>query len=80
MQGKIFEDRMTAIENYFHSHPSPFVEVVSHEVCEGKVQLLFIYLIHSGVQHLKQRLKEVEANGGEGLMLRAPRSFYEPYR
>lgn len=34
----------------------------------------------TGITHLEQRLKEVEAVGGEGLMLRAPNSFYETKR
>lgn len=34
----------------------------------------------SGHVHLKDKLKEIERLGGEGVMLRAPNSFYEPFR
>jgi ATP-dependent DNA ligase len=33
-----------------------------------------------GIQHLKDKLKEVEERGGEGIMLRAPNSLYEGKR
>ena len=45
------------------------------------IQTKYIHIVEQtmckGVSHLKEELNKVEALGGEGLMLRQPRSFYE---
>ena len=45
----------------------PYVEVVDHIPCKG-------------IDHIKRSLKGVQSMGGEGLMLRAPKSKYEAGR
>lgn len=45
----------------------PMVKLVTHEVCRG-------------VAHLRSYLAEIEQQGGEGVMLRQPQSFYERTR
>ena len=59
-----FEHRVTTITDYFKQNPAPYVHVLEHEKCRG-------------VQHLKEELKRVEGKGGEGLMIREPKSTYE---
>jgi DNA ligase-1 len=67
LKDKIFEDRMQILEDYFAKHKPPYASIVQQEKC-------------TGLKHLLERLEEVDSGGGEGLMLRAPRSFYEPKR
>jgi DNA ligase-1 len=57
---------------HWHLHDAlpracPHVALVSQTCCQG-------------LPHLREQLAGVLAAGGEGLMLRAPRSFYEPGR
>jgi DNA ligase-1 len=58
-----FETRMQATATWFAQHPSSYAAVLKQETCTGKAQL-------------KEKLKAVEALGGEGLMLRRPKSLY----
>lgn len=59
------EKRFEILQNKFKDHP--FILVVRQETCQGS-------------EHVQQELKRVEAQGGEGLMLRQPGSFYEGKR
>jgi DNA ligase-1 len=58
-----FEQRMDFAREWFEQHPNPYVSIIQHEVCKDE-------------QHLRKRLAEVEALGGEGLILRQPESAY----
>ncbi len=57
---------MKYLQEYFSSKEgkeAQYVKLVKHEKCKGQ-------------EHLAEKLKEVEAKGGEGLMLRKPKSLY----
>lgn len=58
-----FEQRLEFAREWFRAHPNPYATVIEHEVCDGE-------------EHLRNRLAEVEALGGEGLILRQPASAY----
>ena len=58
-----FEQRLAFAREWFQHHPNPYVSIIEHEVCEDE-------------QHLRTKLAEVEALGGEGLILRQPESAY----
>jgi DNA ligase-1 len=58
-----FESRIDHVKSVL-TGKAPFAEALGHELCEG-------------VEHLKRELSRVEGLGGEGLMLRKPRSKYE---
>jgi DNA ligase-1 len=58
-----FEKRLEFVQLWFREHPNQFVEVLEQQICEGE-------------EHLRQKLKEIESLGGEGLMLRRPGSPY----
>lgn len=60
---KTFEDRMDYLKKHFAKHPSKYIELVEQEKCQSSA-------------HLKKKLEEVEKLGGEGLMLRQPKSKY----
>lgn len=62
---KVFEARIGAIT--VMTSGLPYVEAVPHTLCNG-------------IDHLKTRLKQVQALGGEGLMIRQPGSMYEAGR
>ncbi|GAA5921258.1 hypothetical protein JCM1841_001658 [Sporobolomyces salmonicolor] len=72
-----FEDRLGALASFFPAAtpgavqegrgPASAVVLVEQEVCKG-------------LAHLKERLAEVQKMGGEGLMLRQPKSLYVPKR
>ena len=64
--GGEFEERLAAARELLENK-SKFASVHPHEVCRG-------------LDHLKEELARVEALGGEGLMLRKPRSKYEAGR
>jgi DNA ligase-1 len=64
LHDKQFEERIHALESYFATNPAPYIRVIKHSKCNG-------------VNHLREVLKQIEAEGGEGVMLRAPHSFYE---
>lgn len=59
-----FEERMTHLDNLTEACGLCWFVMLAQERCEG-------------LAHLKQALKEVEAKGGEGLMLRQPKSLYD---
>jgi DNA ligase-1 len=59
-----FESRLAFFHDYLGRQQPPFAVAHPHEVC-------------GGVDHLRAELARVEALGGEGLMLRQPRSKYE---
>jgi NAD-dependent DNA ligase len=58
-----FEKRVQALREYFAQHKAQFVQLVEQTICRGPA-------------HLGEVLKEVEALGGEGLMLRKSGSEY----
>ncbi|KAL0961041.1 hypothetical protein HGRIS_006031 [Hohenbuehelia grisea] len=65
-----FEDRLDELRKLFGPdgvHKADQVEVVEHEIAQDRA-------------HVFDKLKEVEALGGEGLMLRKPKSIYEGHR
>ena len=65
----VWEKRMAFLERLLpdRSRRGAVVKPVSHALCEG-------------LAHLQKQLKKVEKVGGEGLMLREPRSAYEAGR
>ncbi|KAM6496364.1 hypothetical protein JOM56_009070 [Amanita muscaria] len=70
MANKPFEKRMECLRNMFGSkgtHAAPHIIVVDQIKARGK-------------KHVLEQLKAVETLGGEGLMLRKPRSLYEGWR
>ncbi len=58
-----FEDRLDFARQWFDRHPNAAVTIVDHEICKD-------------AEHLRQKLTEIEAQGGEGLILRRPQSPY----
>ena len=58
-----FEQRLAFAGEWFQHHPNPYVSIIVHEVCQDE-------------QQLRKKLAEVEALGGEGLILRQPQSAY----
>jgi DNA ligase-1 len=58
-----FEKRLSFAQNCFKHHPNPYVEFIQQEICKDK-------------NHLLKKLKDIESKGGEGLILRKPRSLY----
>jgi len=63
-----FEDRMSRLRDRFDDKTkNPNVKVVEHIKCKD-------------AQHIVTLLKEIENKGGEGLMLRKPKSLYEGRR
>lgn len=59
-----FEERISHVERVLTKAGSPYASVHEHQVCEG-------------FEHLHTELRRVEGLGGEGLMLRQPKSKYE---
>ncbi|WP_407674725.1 DNA ligase [Paraliomyxa miuraensis] len=62
-----FEDRIAHLQDHFGRRPAPLARVLEHRVCEG-------------LDDLKAELARIESLGGEGLMLRRPRSRYHAGR
>lgn len=58
-----FEERLDFARQWFDRHPNARVTIVDHEICKGAA-------------HLQQKLTVIEAQGGEGLILRRPQSPY----
>lgn len=58
-----FEDRLMFARQWFDRHPNAYVTIVDHELCRD-------------AEHLQQKLTDIEAKGGEGLILRRPQSPY----
>lgn len=59
-----FEERLQHIQETLARHKPAYAQYHTHEICRG-------------VDHMRQELRRVEALGGEGLMMRRPRSHYE---
>jgi DNA ligase-1 len=59
-----FETRLEFLSSCLSPKRTPHAQILEHQVCEG-------------LKHLKKELDRVESLGGEGLMLREPRSAYE---
>jgi DNA ligase-1 len=62
--GGHFEHRYRQLENFVDAAGIPWLQLVEHVKCND-------------LAHLLRSLKHVEAEGGEGLMLREPESAYE---
>ena len=62
-----FEERLELVKLIMTMNKPAFARAHPHELCHG-------------TGHLKQMLAQVEAKGGEGLMLRRPGSIYEAGR
>jgi len=60
----VFEDRIKHAEKVLKKAASPHARALEHLPCNG-------------IDHLRSELKRVESLGGEGLMLRRPKSMYE---
>lgn len=58
-----FENRLDFARQWFDNHPNSAVTIVDHEICKDP-------------SHLRQKLANIEAQGGEGLILRRPQSPY----
>jgi DNA ligase-1 len=58
-----FEDRLDFARQWFHRHPNAYITIVAHEICRD-------------AEHLQQKMTDIEAQGGEGLILRRPQSPY----
>jgi len=58
-----FEKRLDFARRWFLEHPNLFAEVLEHQICKSE-------------EHLREKLKEIDSLGGEGLMLRKPDSPY----
>lgn len=65
--GTAFESRIETVKKHFAQKPSPNVHIVHHIKCRGR-------------DHALEYLKEVEEEGGEGIMMRMPGSLYEGKR
>ncbi len=65
--GGTFEERLAFIDQTLKALDIAWVQAHAHSRCEG-------------TQHLKDELARVEALGGEGLMVRQPKSKYEAGR
>jgi DNA ligase-1 len=63
----VFEERVAFVADHLRRHAPPHARALGHELCKG-------------IDHLRQELARIEALGGEGLMLRQPRSRYEAGR
>ncbi|KAF0523896.1 DNA ligase/mRNA capping enzyme [Gigaspora margarita] len=61
--GVPFEDRMAYIEDLVEKHKPPYVQLVQHKYCKSAKDIF-------------DELKRVETAGGEGLMIRKPKSEY----
>lgn len=58
-----FEQRLDFARQWFAEHPNPGVSIIEQEICQH-------------AEHLKKKLADIEAAGGEGLILRKPQSAY----
>jgi DNA ligase 1 len=62
-QGGVFEERVDYIKSMLAQSKAPYAKAHEHVRCEG-------------IPHLRAELARVEALGGEGLMMRQPKSKY----
>jgi DNA ligase 1 len=60
----VFEERIAFVGDHIRRHAPPYARALGQDLCKG-------------LDHLQQELARIEALGGEGLMLRQPRSKYE---
>jgi DNA ligase-1 len=58
-----FESRLDFARQWFQQYPNPHVTIIEQERCKDEA-------------HLRRKLAEIEALGGEGLILRKPQSPY----
>jgi DNA ligase-1 len=58
-----FEKRLDFARRWFRENPNPYTAVLTQQICENEM-------------HLRRKLRAIESNGGEGLMLRKPNSPY----
>lgn len=58
-----FESRLDFARQWFQQHPNPHVTIIEQERCKDEA-------------HLRRKLAEIEALGGEGVILRRPQSPY----
>ena len=58
-----FEDRIGFARRWFQDNGSTYAKVLEQQVCEDE-------------KHLRNKLKQIESRGGEGVMLRRPKSPY----
>ena len=58
-----FEKRLDFARRWFRQHPNSYTEVLKQQICENEM-------------HLRRKLRAIESNGGEGVMLRKPNSPY----
>jgi DNA ligase-1 len=59
-----FETRLRFFAEYFRKHKLPHARAHDHQICRG-------------MDSLRKELARIEALGGEGLMMRKPKSTYE---
>lgn len=62
-----FNKRYEKLEEWFSKIDSPYIKLHKHEICKGP-------------EHLMREHERVEKLGGEGMMLRDPKSYYENRR
>ena len=62
-----FNQRYKRMEESFNKVKSPYIKLHPHQICKG-------------FDHLQTELTNVEDMGGEGMMLRDPKSYYEQKR
>ncbi|XP_064598827.1 DNA ligase-like [Liolophura sinensis] len=62
-----FEKRMEILQDRFEEGKTTYLSLVEHTKCKGK-------------EHIEEELPKVLARGGEGLMIREPKSKYEQRR
>jgi DNA ligase-1 len=62
--GGVFEERLEHCQALLASAAAPYAEYHPHVVCKGE-------------PHMREELARIEALGGEGLMMRKPKSRYE---
>ena len=55
--------RLEVLKKWLQKHPNSFIKIISQEPCKNR-------------EHLKNRLKKVEALGAEGLVVRNPLALY----
>jgi len=58
-----FEQRLRFVKEFMKKHRPAYADLHGHSLCKG-------------MEHLHEELRQVEALGGEGLMLRQPHSRY----
>ena len=62
-----FEQRLNSIKDNIDSWKTPYIHLVTQEMCKGE-------------KHLKERLDSIEKRNGAGVILRKPGSLYNSKR